>query len=89
MHYSKRNTADATGMNVALASLGQQTSLSLQSLCFVPCNAIYYFISPLLKIRFSVPVERGETRCYNPRVSPRSTGAKNRTFNRGVVTKIF
>ena len=43
MPYSKQNTADATRVIAALASLGLQTSHSLQSLCFVPCNAIYYF----------------------------------------------
>ena len=37
------NTALATRVNAALASLGQQTSHSLQSLCFIPCNATYYF----------------------------------------------
>ena len=37
------NTALATRVNAALASLGQQTSRSLQLLCFIPCNATYYF----------------------------------------------
>ena len=45
MHYSKQNTADATRVTAALASPGQQTSHPSQSLCFVPCNAIYYFIT--------------------------------------------
>ena len=31
-------------VNAALASLGQQTSHSLQSLCFNPRNVIVYFI---------------------------------------------
>ena len=36
MHYSKQNTTDSTSVNAALASFGQQTSLSLQLLCFIP-----------------------------------------------------
>ena len=39
---------------------------SLQSLCFAPRNVIYYFIAPLLKIRFSVPVKREETASFAP-----------------------
>ena len=42
IHYSKQNTAKAIRVIEALASLGQQTSHSLQSLCFAPCNVIYY-----------------------------------------------
>ena len=41
IHYSKQNTANATRVTADLASLGQQTSHSLQLLCFVPCNVIY------------------------------------------------
>ena len=67
IHYSKQNTAKAIHVTAALASLGQQTLHSLQSLCFAPCNIIYYFIAPLLKIRFSVPVKRDETAIFNPR----------------------
>ena len=44
MDYSKQNTTDSTSMNTALISLGQQTSHSLQSLCFVPSNAMYYYM---------------------------------------------
>ena len=43
INYSKQNTAKAIRVIVALASLGQQTLHSLQSLCFAPCNVIYYF----------------------------------------------
>ena len=32
MHYSKQNSTESTSVNAALASLGQQTSHSLQSL---------------------------------------------------------
>ena len=43
IHYSKQNTAIAMSVKfAALVSLGQQTSHSLQSLCFAPCNVIYY-----------------------------------------------
>ena len=39
------NTAVATRVNAALASLGQQTSPLLQSLCFIARNATYYGLS--------------------------------------------
>ena len=92
IHYSKQNTANATRVIAALASLGQQTSHSLQSLCFALCNVIYYFIAPLLEIRFSVPAKRVETAIFNPRgetlkvglqtsVSTRSTGAEKLVFS--------
>ena len=51
-------------VNAALASLGQQTSHSLQSLCFIPRNVIAYCIvvgdrrvplAPSYKGKFSVP----------------------------------
>ena len=35
----KQNTAKAIRVIAALVSLGQQTSHSLQSLCFAPCNS--------------------------------------------------
>ena len=41
IHYSKQNTANATRVIAALASLEPQTSHSLQLLCFAPCNVIY------------------------------------------------
>ena len=44
IHYSEQNTAKAIRVIAALASLGQQTSHSLQSLCFAPCNVIYYLM---------------------------------------------
>ena len=37
MHYSKQITIGSTSVNAVLDSLGQQTSHSLQSLCFIPC----------------------------------------------------
>ena len=43
MHYSKQNTANAARVTAALASFRQQLHTRLQSLCFVPCNAIYYW----------------------------------------------
>ena len=55
---------------------------------FFLCCTIYYFIAPLLKIRFSVPAKRVEIAIFNPRsvtlkvglqtaVSTRSTGTEN------------
>ena len=44
-HHSEQNTMDSMNANATLASLGQQTSHPLQSLCFIPCNALYYFSS--------------------------------------------
>ena len=64
MHQSKQNTMDSMSVNAALASLGQQTSHSLQSLCFIPRNVIVYCIvvgyrlvplAPSYKGKFSVP----------------------------------
>ena len=49
IYYSKQNTANATRIAAALASLGRKLRARLQSLCFVPGNVIYYFIAPLLK----------------------------------------
>ena len=46
MHDLKQSTTDSTRVNAALAFLGEQTSHQLQSLCFIPCNAIY----PSLKL---------------------------------------
>ena len=40
---SKQNATDSMSMIAALAWLGQQTSHSLQSLCLISCNAIYYY----------------------------------------------
>ena len=84
MHYSKQNTADATRVTAAFVSLGQQTSHSLQSLCFVPCNAIFYFIATLLRICLDVIVEQVETVIFYPtfRVSTRSTDIENQIFKR-------
>ena len=51
-------------VNAALAALGQQTSHSLQSLCFIPRNVIVYYmvvgerrvpLTPSYKGKFSVP----------------------------------
>ena len=67
MHYSKQNTTDSTSVNASLALLGHQTSHSLQSLCFIPCNAIYYFITPLLNIWLLMPVARVGSCIFNPR----------------------
>ena len=100
IHYSKQNTAKAIRVIAALASLGQQTSHSLQSLCFAPCNVIYYFIATVLRIWFSVPVKWDESAVCNPtfKVSPlglkiavssRFTGTENRIFKRGAMKSIF
>ena len=66
MHYSKQNIMDSMIVNAALASLVQQTSHSLQSLCFIPRNVIVYchdhnYVSSLEdkdeKIRWSVFIQ--------------------------------
>ena len=75
IHYSKQNTANATRVAAALASLGQKLHTRLQSLCFAPCNVIYYFIAPLLKIRFSVPAKRDETTILNPKGETSKVGS--------------
>ena len=87
IHYSKQNTAKAIRVIAALAPLGQQTSHSLQSLCFAPCNVIYYFIAPLLKIRFSVPVKRDETVIFNPRGETLKVGLQTALLSRFTGTK--
>ena len=57
-----------------------------------PRHVIYYFIAPLLEIRFAVPAKRVETAIFNPRgktlkvglqtsVSTRSTGATKLVFS--------
>ena len=65
IHYSKQKTAKAIRVIATLASLGQQTSHSLQSLCFAPCNVIYYFLLAGHKIDFIAPF--GQT---NPFLDP-------------------
>ena len=56
---------------------------------FKTYEKIYFFIAPLLKIRFSVPVKRDETAIFNPRgetlevglqtaLSSRFTGTENK-----------
>ena len=54
IHYSKQNKTDSTSVNAYLTSLGQQTSHSSQSLCFIPSNAIYYYVPPARKLVFSL-----------------------------------
>ena len=98
LHYKGRNTANATRVTAALASLGQQTSHSLQSLCFAPGNIIYYFLATALRIWFSVPVKRDESAVCNPtfKVSPlglkiavssRFASTENRNFKRGAMKR--
>ena len=64
------------------------------------CNAIYYFIAALLRIRFSVPLKRDESAVCNPafKVSPlglkiavssRCTDTENRIFKRGAMKIVF
>ena len=47
IHYSKQNTAKAFRVIAALVSL-------MQSLCFAPCNVIYYYIITFFRISYNL-----------------------------------
>ena len=53
---------------------------------FLRLTLILFFIAPLLKIRFSVPVERLESAISNPRVGSLKVGLKIAVSNRSTVT---
>ena len=56
----------------------------VQSLCFAPCNVIYYFIATLFLIRFDLTIKRVESAIFNPtfNVSTSSTNTEKRIFRR-------
>ena len=69
MHYSKQNTANATRVTAALARSGSKLHARLQSLRFAPCNVIYYFIAPVLKINKKIFADPQSNKdwCYKGR----------------------
>ena len=61
-----------------------KNSYSLKSMCFIHCNAIYYFIATLLKSWYDVSLERVEATIFNPdfKVATHSTVTSNQIFKR-------